>query len=67
MGFSGGPDDKESVCNAGDLASIPGSGRSARERNGYQLQYSCLKTSMGTGAWQVTVYGVTKNQTQLSN
>ena len=27
-GFSGGPDGKESSCNAGDLGSIPGLGRS---------------------------------------
>ena len=28
MGFPGGSDDKESVCSAGDLGSIPGLGRS---------------------------------------
>ena len=28
LGFPGGSDDKESVCNAGDLGSIPGLGRS---------------------------------------
>ena len=27
MGFPGGSDGKESVCNAGDLGSIPGLGR----------------------------------------
>ena len=31
---------KESVCNAGDPSSIPGSGRSAEEGIGYPLQYS---------------------------
>ena len=31
---------KESACNAGDLGSIPGSGRSPGERKGYPLQYS---------------------------
>ena len=30
---------KESACNAGDLSSIPGSGRSAGEGIGYPLQY----------------------------
>ena len=30
--------DKESVCNAGDLGSVPGSGRSPGERIGYPLQ-----------------------------
>ena len=42
-GFPGGSDGKESVCNAGDLGSIPGSGRSPGKRNGYTLQYSFLK------------------------
>ena len=32
MGFPGGSDSKGSACNAGDLSSIPGSGRSPRER-----------------------------------
>ena len=31
---------KESACNAGDLGSIPGSGRSTGEGIGYPLQYS---------------------------
>ena len=37
-GFPGGLDSKESACNAGDLASIPGSGRSPEEGNGNPLQ-----------------------------
>ena len=45
MGFPSGSDGKESACNAGDLGSIPGSGRSAREGNGNPLQYSCLENS----------------------
>ena len=40
----------ESACNAGDPGSIPGSGRSPGEGNGYPLQYSCLETSIGKGA-----------------
>ena len=36
-----GLDDKESAHSAGDLGSIPGSGRSPREGNGNPLQYSC--------------------------
>ena len=50
MGFPRGPDSKESACNAGDLGSIPGSGRSPREGSGYPLQYSCLENSMDRGA-----------------
>ena len=41
--YSGFPDSsvgKESTCNVGDLGSIPGSGRSTRERIGYPRQYS---------------------------
>ena len=36
---------KESVCNAGDLGSIPGLGRSPREEKGYPLQYPSLENS----------------------
>ena len=41
----GGSDGKESASNAGDQGSIPGSGRSVEEGNGYPLQYSCLENS----------------------
>jgi len=37
---------KESICNAGDMDSIPGSGRYPAERNGNPLQYSCLGNPM---------------------
>ena len=37
-----GSADKESACNAGDLGSIPGLGRSPGEGKGYPLQYSGL-------------------------
>ena len=40
MGFPDGSGGKESTCNAGDLGSIPGSGRSPGEGIGYPLQYS---------------------------
>ena len=50
-GFPGSSDGKESACNAGDLGSIPGSGRSTEERNGYPLQYSCLENPMDREAW----------------
>ena len=46
LGFPCGSAGKESTCNAGDLASIPGLGRSPREGNGYPLQYFCLENSM---------------------
>ena len=40
LGFPGGSDGKESACNAGDLGSIPGFGRSPRQGKGYPFQYS---------------------------
>ena len=48
---------KESACNAGDLGSIPGSGRSAGEEKGYPLQHSGLENSKG----------MAKSQTRLSD
>ena len=61
MGFLGGLDGKESACNAGDLGSIPGLGRSPGEQNDNPLQYSCLENSMDRGAWQATAHRVTKS------
>ena len=46
MGFYGGSDGKESICNEGDSGLIPGLGRSPGEGNGYPLQYSCLENPM---------------------
>ena len=40
IGFPGGSEGKASACNARDLGSIPGSGRSPGEGKGYPLQYS---------------------------
>ena len=61
--FSGGSDSKESACNAGDLGSIPGSGRSLGEENGNPLQYSCLENPMDRRASWATVHGAAKSQT----
>ena len=60
-------DGKESTCNAGDMGSIPGSGRSHEEGNGNPLQCPCLKNSIDRGAWRAIVHGVSKSQTLLSN
>ena len=46
LGFPGGSAGKESACNAGDLGSIPGLGRSPGEEKGYPRQYSGLENSM---------------------
>ena len=67
LGFPCGSAGKESTCNAGDLGLIPGLGGSPGERNGNPLQDSNLENSMDRGAWQVTVHGVAKSQTQLSD
>ena len=60
-GFPDGSTGKEFTCRAGDMDSIPGSGRSPGGRNGNPLQYSCLENPMDRGAWWATVHGVTKS------
>ena len=60
---------KKSPANAGDLrdvrdvGSIPGSERSPGGGHGNPLQYSCLESLMGRGAWWAIGHGVTKNWT----
>ena len=65
MGFSGGPLVENPPTNAGDLGSIPGSGRSLGEGNGNPLQYSCLGNPVDREAWRAIDQRVTKRQTQL--
>jgi len=67
LGFPGDSDSKESTCDAGDLSSIPGLGRTPEEEKGCPLYYSCLENSMDLGAWWATVHGVTKSQTQMND
>ena len=52
---------KKSACNAGDLGSIPGLGRSPGEGNGNPLQYSSLENPMDRRAWWATVHGVAES------
>ena len=66
-GLPGGAEGKASARNAGDLGSIPGSGRSPGEGNGNPLQYSFLENPMEGGAWWATVLKVAKSRTQLSD
>ena len=54
---------KNLPVNAGDMSSIPGSGRSPGGAHGNPLQYSHWDTLMNRGSWQTTVHGVTKSQT----
>ena len=60
--FPGVSDGKESVCNAGDLGSIPRSGICPVEGSGYPLQYSCLGIPKDRVAWWTTVYVVAKSR-----
>ena len=62
LGFPGGSAGRESACNAGDLASIPGLGRSPGEGKGYPLQYSGLEISVDCIA-----HGVARSRTRLSD
>ena len=66
MVFSGGSDGKEATCNAGDLGSTPGVGKTG-EGHGNPLQSSCLEDPMDRGAWQATVHGLTKSSTRLND
>ena len=52
---------KNPPANAGEVGSVPGSGRSPRGGNDNPLQYPCLGNSMDRGAWWATVHGVTES------
>ena len=56
---------KESAGNAGDVGSIPGSGRSPGEENGNSLQYSYLGNLMDRGSWQAIVHGVANESNSM--
>ena len=58
LGFPGGSAGEESTCNAGDLSSFLGLGRSPGEGEGYSLQYSGLESSM-----DCIVHGVAESNT----
>ena len=49
--FPGGSAAENPLANAGDLGSMPGSGRSPGEGKGNPLQYSCLENPVDRGAW----------------
>ena len=64
LGFLGSSAGKESICNAGDLGSIPGSGRSPGEGNGNPLQCSCLENPRDGGPWWAAISGVGQSRTE---
>ena len=63
MGFPVGAVVDNLPANAGDVDSIPGSGRSSGGGNGNPCQYSCLENPMVRRAQRATVHGVTKSLT----
>ena len=63
MAFPGDSKGKASACNAGDLGSIPGLGRSPGEGNGNPLQYSCLENPMDGEALSAPVHEVAETDT----
>ena len=59
--FAGGSVVQNLPTNAGDLGSIPGSGKSPGEAHGNPLQYSCLGDPMDRGAWRAAVHRVAES------
>ena len=53
----------DSTGDAGDMGSIPASGRSPGGGSGNPLRYSCLENPMDRGAWWPTVHGIRKSDT----
>ena len=53
---------KSPPASAGDVGSIPGSGRSPEEGDGNPLQYSCLENPKDREAWWAAVQGVTESR-----
>ena len=58
--FPSGLDGKESVCNAGDLGSFPGSGRSAWRRAWQPSPVFMHENTMDRGVWRATAVGLHK-------
>ena len=66
-GFSGGSLVKNLPANAGDMGSIPGSGRSPGEGTGHPLQYSCLENPWTEESGRLYSPWFAKSQTRLSD
>ena len=65
MGFPGGSVVKNPPASTGDMALVPGSGRSPGEGNGNPFQYSCLGNPMDRGAWRAEDYGDTNESDMI--
>ena len=66
MGFPGGAVIKNLPASAGDIDSIPESGRSPGGEHGNPLQYPFLENPTGRGAWRASTHEVEKSQARLS-
>ena len=66
LGLPGSSVGQESASSAGDLGSIPVSGRSPGEGNDKPIQYSCLENPMDRGTWQATVHEVARVRHDLA-
>ena len=56
--FPDGSESEKSICNVGDLCSIPGLGRYPGKGKGYVLQHSDLENSIDS-----IVHGITESDT----
>ena len=63
MDFPGGSDVDESACNAGDLGSVPGLGRSSGGGMATHSSIHSWRIPMDRGAWWASVHGVAKRWT----
>ena len=63
LGFPGGSVVKTPAASAGEASPIPGSGRPPGGGHGNPLQYSCLETPMGSGAWRAMGHSVSESDT----
>ena len=64
---SRGSDGKESACNARDQFQSPGWEDPLEETMATHYSILPWRIPVDRGAWQVTVHGVTKSQTPLSD
>ena len=67
-GFPGGSSGRESTCGFHPwVGKMPWRSQRPIARPASPAQCSCLENPMGRGAWRVTVHGVAKSWTRLSN
>ena len=63
LGSPAGSVGKESACNAGDLGSIPGLGRSPEEGMATHSSALAWRIPMDRGTWWPAVHGITESRT----